>query len=130
MTLGIGATPVGPGAWAVRPHCENFPLNVGTAVIEIHGPGANRKSNILSQTAVGPITVVEESSNLNRCERTVLVRPCFDIMSERRPVMRVKALFFPRKPNFYRPSGLPRQERAEYGEPPGDLYTESAAEVR
>src|SRR4029453_7126910 len=130
MALGVGAAPVGPGAGAVGPHGKNFPLHVGTAVIEIHGPRANRKSDILSETAVGPIAVVEESSNVDGRKRAVLFSPRFDIVGQRRPVMRVKALLFAREPDFYRPSGLARQQRAEYGEPSRDLDTKSAAEIR
>ena len=99
-------------------------------MIEIDGPRADRKGDILPQTAVGPIAVVEKSSNLDRRERAIFFGPCFDIMRQRRTVMRVEALLFAREPNFYWPAGLARQERAEYGESSRDLDTESAAEIR
>ena len=130
MAFGVGSASVGPGARAVRPHGENFPLHVGTAVIEIDGPRADRKGDILSQTAVGPIAVVEERSNLDRCKRAVFFRSCLDIVGQRRTVMRVEALLFAGEPDLDGPAGLARQERAEYGESSRDLDTESAAEIR
>src|SRR5882724_7960877 len=130
MALGVRAPPVGPGARAVRPHGENFPLHVGTSVIEIDGPRTDRKGDILPETTVRPIAVVEKSSNFDRRKRAIIFGPCLDIVTQRGTVMRVEALLFPREPNLHRTTGLARQKRAEYGEPARNLHAEGAAEIR
>src|SRR4030095_10516387 len=127
MAFGIGAASVRPGARAVRPHGENFPLHVGTSVIEVDRPCADCKGDILSQTAIGPIAVVEERSNLERFKRAVFFGPCLHIVGQRRTVMRVEALLFAGEPDLDGPAALAGQQRAEYGESSGDLDTKSAA---
>src|SRR6476620_9147302 len=109
MALGVGAPPVGPGARAVRPHSENFPLHVGTSVIEIDGPRTDRKGDILPETTVRPIAVVEKSSNLDRREGAISFGPCFDIVRQRGTIVGVEALLFPREPNLDWPTGPARQ---------------------
>src|ERR1700741_324317 len=86
MTFSIGAPSVGSGAGPVSSHGVNFPFHVGTLMIEVHGPRTDGKGDILSQTSVGPVTVVEKSANLECRERTISLRSGFDIVSERRPV--------------------------------------------
>src|SRR5262245_6253428 len=117
MALGVGPTSVRSGARAVRAHGENFPLHVGTAVIEIDGARADCKSDILPETTVRPIAVVEKSSNLDRVKRAIFFGSSFDIVGQRGAVMGVEALLFPGEPNLYRATGLARQQRAEHGEP-------------
>src|SRR5262245_18031240 len=87
MALGIGPTPVGAGARAVRPHRENFPLHVGTSVVEIDGARADCKGDILPETTVRPIAVVEKGSNFDRRKRATFFGSCFDIMGQLGAVM-------------------------------------------
>src|SRR5215468_470319 len=130
MALGIGPTPVGAGARVVRPHGENFPLHVGTSVIEIDGARADCKGDILPETTVRPIAVVEKGSNLDRRKRAIFLGTCFDIVGQRGAVMGVEALLFPREPNLYRATGLARQQSAEHGEPARNFHAEGTAEIR
>src|SRR5262245_25498711 len=130
MALGVGPTSVGSGARAVRAHGENFPLHVGTSVIEIDGARANCKGNILPEATERPIAVVEKSSNRDRRKRAIFFGSCFDIVGQRGAVMGVEALLFPREPNLYRTTGLARQQSAEQGEPARDLHAKGTAEIR
>src|SRR5215475_10118783 len=124
MALGVGPTPVRAGARVVRPHGENFPLHVGTAVIEIDRARADCKSDILPETTVRPIAVVEKGSNLDRVKRAIFFGSSFDIMGQRGAVMGIEALLFPREPNLYRATRLARQQRAEHREPARNLNAE------
>src|SRR5262249_37149916 len=130
MALGVGPTPVGSGARAVRPHRENFPLHVGTSVIEIDGARADCKGDILPETTVRPIAVVEKGSNPDRRKRTIFFGSCFDIVGQPGAVMGVEALLSPGEPNLSGAPGRARQQREEQGDPPRTLTAEATAEIR
>src|SRR5262245_66026728 len=98
MALGVGPTSVGSGARAVRAHGENFPLHVGTSVIEIDGARADCKGNILPEATERPIAVVENSSNLDRRKSAVFFGSCFDIVSQRVAVMGLHGVVLLRVP--------------------------------